>query len=77
MTGDESTGQTELLVLDGAVEPDQVEIDVAGGSAFAVTIRDPEKETVMMAAGADDFMYLGDPPSKLVTKLRIVQADRL
>ena len=45
MTGDESTGQTELLVLDGAVEPDQVEVDVAGGSAFALTIRDPEKET--------------------------------
>jgi serine/threonine protein phosphatase PrpC len=45
MTGDESTGHTELLVLDGAVEPDQVEIDVAGGSAFALTIRDPEKET--------------------------------
>ena len=45
MTGDEPTGQTELLVLNGAVEPDQVEIDVAGGSAFALTIRDPEKET--------------------------------
>jgi serine/threonine protein phosphatase PrpC len=45
MTDDDSTGQTELLVLDGAVEPDQVEIDVAGGSAFALTIRDPEKQT--------------------------------
>ena len=44
MTGDESTGQIELLVLDGAVE-DQVETDVAGGSAFALTSRDPEKET--------------------------------
>ena len=45
MTGDEPTGQSELLVLNGAVEPDQVEIDVAGGSAFALTVRDPEKET--------------------------------
>jgi serine/threonine protein phosphatase PrpC len=45
MTGDEPTGQSDLLVLNGAIEPDQVEIDVAGGSAFAVTIRDPEKET--------------------------------
>jgi serine/threonine protein phosphatase PrpC len=45
MTGDETTGQSDLLVLNGAVEPDQVEIDVAGGSAFAVTCRDPEKET--------------------------------
>jgi serine/threonine protein phosphatase PrpC len=45
MTGDEPTGQNEFLVLDGAVDPDQVEIDVAGGSAFALTIRDPEKET--------------------------------
>ena len=45
MTGDEPTGQSDLLVLNGAIEPDQVEIDVAGGSAFALTIRDPEKET--------------------------------
>lgn len=45
MTDAEPTGHTELLVLDGAVEPDQVEVDVAGGSAFALTIRDPEKET--------------------------------
>ena len=45
MTGDEPTGQIDLLVLNGAVEPDQVEVDVAGGSVFALTIRDPEKET--------------------------------
>jgi len=45
MTDADPTGHTELLVLDGAVEPDQVEVDVAGGSAFALTIRDPEKET--------------------------------
>lgn len=45
MTDDESTQQTELLILNGAVEPDQVEVDVAGGSAFALTQRDPEKET--------------------------------
>ena len=45
MTGDEPTGQIDLLVLNGAVEPDQVEVDVAGGSAFAMTSRDPEKET--------------------------------
>lgn len=41
MTGDEPTGQIELLVLDGAAEPDQVEVDIAGGSAFALTSRDP------------------------------------
>ena len=45
MTDAEPTGHTELLVLNGAVEPDQAEVDVAGGSAFALTIRDPEKET--------------------------------
>jgi serine/threonine protein phosphatase PrpC len=45
MTSDEPTGQNDLLVLDGAFEPDQVEIDVAGGSAFALTIRDPDKDT--------------------------------
>ena len=45
MTGEEAIAQTDLLVLDGAVEPDQVEVDVAGGSAVALTSRDPEKET--------------------------------
>ena len=45
MTDDEPTGQDDLLILDGAVEPDQVTVDIAGGSAFALTRRDPEKET--------------------------------
>lgn len=45
MTGDEPTQRHDLLVLDGAFEPDQVEINVAGGSAVAYTARDPGKET--------------------------------
>ena len=45
MSGDEATARTELLVLNGATEPDQAEVDVAGGSAFACTQRDPEKHT--------------------------------
>jgi serine/threonine protein phosphatase PrpC len=45
MTGDEPIQQSDLLVLDGATEPDQVEITVAGGSAIALTRRDPEKDT--------------------------------
>ena len=45
MTGDELTGQTDLLVLNGAFEPDQVEVDVAGGSAIALSKKDPGKET--------------------------------
>ena len=45
MTGDEPTQRHDLLVLDGAFEPDQVEISVAGGSAVAYTARDPGKET--------------------------------
>ena len=45
MTGEEAIAQIDLLVLDGAVEPDQVAVDVAGGSAVALTSRDPEKET--------------------------------
>jgi serine/threonine protein phosphatase PrpC len=35
----------ELLVLDGALAPDEVELEVAGGTAFALTRRDPDKET--------------------------------
>ncbi|NCF67281.1 MAG: hypothetical protein GWP61_15025 [Chloroflexi bacterium] len=42
-----------------------------------VSSGDPELEMAAKAAGADDFMYLGDPPSKLVIKLRIVQAEQL
>ena len=45
MTGDEPTGQTDLLVLNGAFEPDQAEVDVAGGSAIALSKKDPGKET--------------------------------
>jgi serine/threonine protein phosphatase PrpC len=45
MTGDEATQQADILVLDGAFEPDQVEVDVAGGSVFAWTGKDPFKDT--------------------------------
>ena len=36
-----------------------------------------ELETVVLAAGADAFMYLGDPPSRMITKLRIIQSERI
>lgn len=36
--------QSDLLIL-GARDPDEVEVNVGGGSAFALTCRDPEKET--------------------------------
>ena len=45
MSGDEPTEQHDLLVLDGAFEPDQVEVNVAGGSAVAWTRKDPRKES--------------------------------
>ena len=45
MTGDEPIQQIDLLVLNGAFEPDQVEVEVAGGSAVAITQKDPGKET--------------------------------
>jgi serine/threonine protein phosphatase PrpC len=45
MTGEESTQQLETLILDGACGPDKVEVEVAGGAAFAYTCRDPFKET--------------------------------
>ncbi len=45
MTSDELTKQSDTLVLDGAFEPDQVVVDVAGGSAVAFTSRDPFKDT--------------------------------
>jgi serine/threonine protein phosphatase PrpC len=45
MTGDEPTEQHDLLVLDGALEPDQVEVNIAGGSAVACTQKEPGKET--------------------------------
>ena len=43
--GDEPTAQTELLVLNGAFEPDQAEVDVAGGSAVALSRKDPGKQS--------------------------------
>ena len=45
MTGDEPTQLESFLVLNGATEPDQAEVSVAGGSAVALTQRDPEKQT--------------------------------
>jgi serine/threonine protein phosphatase PrpC len=45
MTGDEPTQQSDLLVLNGTVEPDQAEVAVAGGTALALTRRDPQKDT--------------------------------
>ena len=45
MTESEPTQQSDLLILDGAVEPDRIEVDVAGGSAVACTCRDPVKTT--------------------------------
>ena len=42
MTADEP--QSDLLIL-GATDPDQAEIDVGGGSVVATTWKDPEKET--------------------------------
>lgn len=35
----------DIVLLDGALEPDQVEVDVAAGRAVAYTVRQPGKET--------------------------------
>ena len=45
MMDDEPTQQTDMLVLNGAFEPDQIEVDVAGGSAVALSRKDPGKQT--------------------------------
>lgn len=45
MTDDEPAKQSHLLVLDGAFQPDQVEVDVAGGAALALTRKDPSKDS--------------------------------
>jgi serine/threonine protein phosphatase PrpC len=45
MMDDEPTEQTDILVLNGAFEPDQIEVDVAGGSAVALSQRDPGKQS--------------------------------
>ena len=45
MTGDDPTPQSDLLILDGAAEPDRIEVGIAGGEAVACTCRDPGKTT--------------------------------
>jgi serine/threonine protein phosphatase PrpC len=45
MSETEATQQHDLLVLDGTLAPDEVELGVAGGNAFALSQRDPEKDT--------------------------------
>jgi serine/threonine protein phosphatase PrpC len=45
MTDDTPTRLPGLLILDGAIEPDQAELSVGGGSVVAMTSRDPEKDT--------------------------------
>ena len=45
MTGDAPTQLSDLLILDGAVEPDEVEATAGGGSVVAMTSRDPDKDT--------------------------------
>ena len=45
--------------------------------AILVSSGTVEKAETVRAAGADAFMYLGDPPAKLVTKLRIIQSERI
>ena len=45
MTGEEPTEQIDLLVLNGAFEPDQVEVGVAGGLAVGRCQKDPGKQT--------------------------------
>jgi len=45
MTDDPAAPLTDALILDGDVEPQLIEFDVAGGSAVAYTCRSPDKET--------------------------------
>ena len=45
MTGKAPTRLSELLILDGAVEPDRVDVSAGGGLVVAMTSRDPEKDT--------------------------------
>lgn len=45
MTGVEPIEQIDMLVLNGAFEPDQVEVNVAGGSVVAICSKDPGKES--------------------------------
>ena len=45
MTGDKPTHLSDRLILDGAFEPDEIEMSAGGGSVVALTVRDPCKET--------------------------------
>lgn len=45
MNGDPPTQLADLLILDGAVTPDQAEVNAGGGVVLALTSRDPEKDT--------------------------------
>jgi PPM family protein phosphatase len=45
MTSDEFTQQFDTLVLDGALAPDRVQVEVAGGAVVAYTCRDPFKDS--------------------------------
>ena len=42
-----------------------------------VTSGDPNMETIVLKAGANAFLYLGNSPASLVTKLRIIQSDNM
>ncbi len=59
---------SDLIVALRVICPDVSVLVSSGGG---------DMETAAFAAGADAFMYLGDPPAKLLTKLRILQSERL
>ena len=42
-----------------------------------VTSGDPDMETIVLKAGANAFLYLGNSPASLVTKLRIIQSENM
>ena len=42
-----------------------------------VTSGDPDMESTVLTTGADAFMYLGNSPARLVTKLRIIQSENM
>ena len=45
MTGDKPTQLSDRLILDGAIEPDEIETNAGGGSVVVLTVRDPYKDT--------------------------------
>ena len=45
MTGDKPMQLSDRLILDGAIEPDEIETNAGGGSVVALTVRDPYKDT--------------------------------